>query len=122
MSAMLLSNINNDITMIMRNRLVAVSLAIGGGAFVLHEYYLGTRKGFPVIVLLHFIGLGIIPIIKGLVDGCRLLAMTQEEFDNKYNNGRCSDLVTVLSDINISADSRSSSNSAAPEKDELPEF
>jgi TM2 domain-containing membrane protein YozV len=68
----------------MKNKLAAGLLGIFLGAFGAHHFYLGnTARGLIYFLLFWTI---IIPII-GLVEGIMIITMTDEEFDNKYNNG-----------------------------------
>lgn len=68
----------------MKNKIAAGLLGIFLGAFGAHHFYLGnTMRG---ILYFLFFWTIIIPII-GLVEGIMMITMTDEEFDNKYNNG-----------------------------------
>lgn len=78
----------------MRNRVVAGILAICFGIFGADKYYLGEEGSHRWIMTLF--GLGIISFIMGLINGIKLLEMSQSQFDNLYNGGKCSDVATLL--------------------------
>jgi len=62
-------------------------LAIFGGIFGIHKFYLrDTGAGiFYVFLTMMTIELFPIPIILGIIDGMRYLMMPPEEFDRKFN-------------------------------------
>jgi len=71
----------------MKNKHVAAMLAIFGGIFGIHKFYLrDTGAGiFYVFLTMMTIELFPIPIILGIIDGMRYLMMPPEEFDRKFN-------------------------------------
>lgn len=86
----------------MKNKTTAALLAIFLGFFGIDLYYLGRPEDVekaPLRILLCFIGLAFIPMIIGLVEGIKLLKQSQEEFDKKYNDGKCSDVATLQNEI-----------------------
>ncbi len=66
----------------MKNKYVAAILAILGGFFGLHRYYLG-QVGRGILSTLFFWAL--IPAIIAFIDFIIFLAQSQESFDAKYN-------------------------------------
>lgn len=99
----------------MKNKVIAAILAISPlGAFGVHYYYLGDKNKFGPRLLLG-IFLNFVGAIAGLIDGIKLLSMDQEKFDKQYNGGQCSDVATLLQNIQVGG-------SDAPAKRELPDF
>ena len=82
----------------MRNRLEAAKLAMGiSGLFGMQWFYLGDRsKAVGRIICTILIVTSFIPAIMGLVEASNFLSMSQEEFDKLYNEGKCSDVPTLL--------------------------
>lgn len=73
-----------------RNRLVAALFAFIGGTIGLHKFYLRDSGGSVMyIFLMFFTMVSFIPIttILGFFDGIKLLGMSDEEFDRRYNRG-----------------------------------
>lgn len=73
----------------MKNKTVAALMALFGGAFGLHKFYLGQAGPGVFYLFLLFMTTGIfrIPVsgILGIIDAMRLFMMTEREFDRKYN-------------------------------------
>ena len=77
----------------MKNRVVAGLLAIFLGSFGVHKFYLRDTGGglFYLFLLFIFARLRFpipIMIIVGIIDGVRLLNMSDAAFDRKFNKGR----------------------------------
>ena len=73
-----------------RNRLAAAMLAFVGGTIGLHKFYLRDSGGSVMyIFLMFFTMVSFIPIttILGFIDGIKLMGMSDEEFDRRYNRG-----------------------------------
>jgi len=72
----------------MKNRTVAAFLALFGGAFGLHKFYL-SNPGAGIFYLMLFMFASIIKLpismILGVVDAVRLFMMSDREFDRKHN-------------------------------------
>jgi TM2 domain-containing membrane protein YozV len=67
----------------MRNRFIAVALAFIGGTFGIHNFYLGrVGRGLASV----FFSFTVIPWVISIVDGVKMLIMSDEEFDLKYNH------------------------------------
>ena len=73
----------------MKNRTVAAFMALFGGAFGIHKFYLGTPGPGIIYVMLLFMSVRIFAMplsgILGVIDAMRLFMMTDREFDRKYN-------------------------------------
>ena len=70
--------------------MAAAMLAFVGGTFGLHKFYLRDSGGSVMFIfLMFFTMISFIPIttILGFVDGIKLLGMSDEEFDKRYNRG-----------------------------------
>lgn len=77
----------------MKSRTVAAILAFFGGVIGLHKFYLrDTGAGIFYFVLFFITSRFFMPVsaILGILDGIRLLNMTDESFDLKYNQGNTS--------------------------------
>lgn len=69
-----------------KDKTLAALLALFGGIFGLHRFYLGQNgKGF-IMILLSIFSLGVVTSIIGIIDFVAFLSMNQETFDFKYNN------------------------------------
>lgn len=73
----------------MKNKTVAAFLALFGGAFGLHKFYLNDPgKGILYLMLL-FVTTSIIKfpvmVLVGIMDALRLFMMPEREFDRKHN-------------------------------------
>lgn len=72
-----------------RNRIVAAFFALFGGVFGIHKFYLQRTFAGMVYVFLFIMGINIfnfpISVILGFVDAIKLLGMSDELFDRKYN-------------------------------------
>ncbi|MEP7320331.1 MAG: NINE protein [Saprospiraceae bacterium] len=74
----------------MKNRIVAGLLAIFGGAFGAHKFYLRKPGSgiFYVFMFMVFLNARFpIMFMIGLFEGLRLLMMSDQEFNRKYNGG-----------------------------------
>lgn len=73
----------------MKNRTVAAFLALFGGLFGLHKFYLNQTGPGIIYFVLFFMFARVFPItfILGVFDALRLFMMTDREFDRKYNGG-----------------------------------
>ena len=70
----------------MRSRTLASLLALFGGFFGLHYFYLGkTGLGIMSVVLMFTLFLSWVPPVLGIVNFFILLGMSDEEFDKRYN-------------------------------------
>lgn len=73
----------------MRNRTVAAFMALFGGSFGLHKFYLRTPGPGIIYLMLLFMSIRIFAMplsaILGIIDAMRLFMMTDREFDKKYN-------------------------------------
>ncbi|MBK8632532.1 MAG: hypothetical protein WAT92_10905 [Saprospiraceae bacterium] len=73
-----------------RNRLVAAIFAMVGGTVGLHKFYLRDGGGSVLFIFLMFFSLVVgfpFTFFLGLFHGFKLLGMSDEEFDKKYNRG-----------------------------------
>ena len=81
----------------MKNKIIAALLAFFLGEWGIHKFYLnGQKQGKKYLiwcivgVLLSIAVIGLIPLIilffAKIIDGIGLLFMSDEEFDEKYNN------------------------------------
>lgn len=70
-----------------RNRIVAALMAIFGGSFGLHKFYLGDVGGGFFFVFLFIVTKGFFPVtaLLGFMEGIRLLTMNDDQFDRTYN-------------------------------------
>jgi TM2 domain-containing membrane protein YozV len=72
-----------------KKRTTAAALAFCGGALGLHKFYLGeTGTGiFYIILSWMLLGMFRIPftVFIGIIDSLRILSMSDEKFDDKYN-------------------------------------
>lgn len=64
-----------------RSKVVAGLLAVLGGGFGLHRFYLGQPVWGIVYILLIWTG---IPVLLGLIEGIYYLAVSEEVFQRKY--------------------------------------
>ena len=73
----------------MKNRTVAAFMALFGGAFGIHKFYLNNPGAgiFYLVLMMMTGGLFRLPVtmILGFVDALRLFTMTDRDFDKKYN-------------------------------------
>ncbi len=78
----------------MKNRTVAAFMALFGGAFGIHKFYLNQSGPGFMRVVLFFVFARMIPIILpillvvGAFEAIRLFMMTDLEFDRKHNGGK----------------------------------
>jgi tetratricopeptide (TPR) repeat protein len=73
-----------------RSRVLAAVLAFALGTFGVHKAYLKDSGGVVFFIFMMFISFGInIPITMflGILEGFKLMSMSDEEFDRKYNRG-----------------------------------
>jgi TM2 domain-containing membrane protein YozV len=65
-----------------KSKLVAALFALSSSAGLgIHKFYLG-QTGWGILYLIFF--WTVIPAVVGFIEGIMLLAMTQEEFNEKY--------------------------------------
>ena len=69
-----------------KNRTTAALLALFGGAFGVHKFYL-NRPGQGVFFIIAFMVFYRMSIILGVIDAVRLFMMSDEDFDREYNSG-----------------------------------
>lgn len=70
--------------------MVAALFAFFGGTFGLHKFYLRDSGGSVMFIFLMFFSMiSFIPVTTflGFFDGIKLLGMSDEEFDRRYNRG-----------------------------------
>ena len=84
----------------MKDKQTAIILCVLLGGFGVHQFYLGENtKGilwllgywffiFPIACVLLFFGLGFFLLLLPCLDIIPLANMSEEEFNNKYNNGK----------------------------------
>ena len=70
-----------------KNRVVAAMIAIFGGIFGLHKFYLGDTGGGIFFIFLFFMVSSFfhLTLLLGLLEGVRLLTMNDDAFDRQYN-------------------------------------
>lgn len=66
----------------MRKRLVAAAISFLAGTWGAHHFYLGNAGKGILSILFSWTG---IPTIIGIIGSIRLIIMSNEEFDRKYN-------------------------------------
>jgi TM2 domain-containing membrane protein YozV/ribosomal protein L40E len=64
-----------------KSKLVAALFALFLGGLGIHKFYLG-QTGWGILYLIFF--WTVIPAVVGFIEGVMVLAMTQEEFNEKY--------------------------------------
>lgn len=71
----------------MKNKIVAGLLALIGGMFGLHKFYLRDPGAGVFYIFLTFMTADFFPVslILGIIDGMRYLMMPEAEFDRKFN-------------------------------------
>lgn len=74
----------------MKNRTVAAFLALFGGAFGIHKFYLNQAGPGIMYLVLFFMFSRFFPIsfVLGVFDALKLFMMTDRDFDKKYNGGK----------------------------------
>jgi len=75
----------------MKNRTVAAFMALFGGAFGIHKFYLNKAgAGIMYLVLFFMFSRFFFPVsfVLGVFDALRLFMMTDRDFDKKYNGGK----------------------------------
>ena len=81
----------------MRNRVTAAILSFTMGMFGMQWFYLGERsRAIGRMVCTFSVILMFVSAILSLADCITFLSMDQAEFDKLYNNGKCSDVATLL--------------------------
>lgn len=74
-----------------KNRLTAAIIAFFGGWFGGHKLYLGQSGQFIFFIFLFFMSINImrmpLTFLLSLFDAFKLLSMSDEQFDDKYNKG-----------------------------------
>ena len=76
--------------MIPKNKVTAAMLAFFLGSVGAHKLYLGKTGGFIWFVILLMMSMSIgfpITTILGVIQGAKLLNMTDQTFDKMYNKG-----------------------------------
>ncbi len=76
--------------MIPKNKVTAAMLAFFLGSIGAHKLYLGKIGGFIGIIILLMVSINIgfpITVILGVIQGLKLLNMTEQTFDKMYNKG-----------------------------------
>lgn len=72
-----------------KNRIVAAIMALIGGSLGIHKFYLGhIGQGILYLLMTFIISAGFkfpITMFLGIIDGIKLLSMSDSEFDEKYN-------------------------------------
>lgn len=70
-----------------KNRVAAAMMAIFGGSFGLHKFYLNDIGGGIFFIFMMIVTAGIFPVtaLLGFIEGLRLLTMSDDQFDRKYN-------------------------------------
>lgn len=112
---------------VMRNRNVAILLSMMLGFTGSQFFYLGSTGAGVISVLFCWTG---IPALVSFIKGISLMCMSQSEFDNAYNDGKCSDVCMCLTTIaNASkkqnAELLKATNDSKPENplvDDMPNF
>lgn len=66
-----------------RSKLAAALFALILGGLGIHKFYLG-QVGWGILYLVFF--WTFIPMVVGFIEGIMLLAMSQQEFDEKYGH------------------------------------
>ena len=69
----------------MKDRRIAAICAIMGGIFGAHKFYL---EKFVQGIFYFLFSWTVIPAIIGIIEGINYLCMSDELFNNKYNQGR----------------------------------
>lgn len=77
----------------MKNKHVAILLALLFGVFGLDNFYLGYKRDGILSIVFFWTG---IPSIISFFNAISLMCMSQKEFDKEYNDGWCSDVCTIL--------------------------
>lgn len=74
----------------MKNRTVAAFMALFGGAFGIHKFYLNQAGPGIMYLVMFFMFSRFLPVtfVLGVFDALRLFMMTDRDFDKKYNGGR----------------------------------
>ena len=76
--------------MVPKNKLTAAMLAFFTGFMGGHKLYLGRTGGFIGFMIMFIVSLNIgipISLIAGVIEGIKLLNMSEQDFDKKYNRG-----------------------------------
>jgi len=75
-----------------KKKSTATFLALIGGALGLHKFYLGKTTAGVFYIFLSYMLLGMfrlpVTVILGIIDALKLMGMSQERFDQKYNSGK----------------------------------
>jgi TM2 domain-containing membrane protein YozV len=76
--------------MVPKNKLTAAMLAFFTGFIGGHKLYLGRTGGFIGFMIMFIVSLNIgipISLIVGVIQGIKLLNMSEQDFDKRYNRG-----------------------------------
>lgn len=76
--------------MVPKNKVTAAMLAFFTGFMGGHKLYLGRTGGFIGFMILFIVSLNVgipISLIAGVMEGIKLLNMSEQDFDRKYNRG-----------------------------------
>lgn len=73
----------------MKNKTTAAFLALFGGVFGVHRFYLNQAPMGILYILVFLVTIGKFPatLILGIFEAIRFFSMSKEEFDEKYNKG-----------------------------------
>jgi len=97
-----------------KNRKLAAILAFLGGSLGIHKFYLNKiGPGFFYLFLTFVLFAGIkfpFTFLLGVMDAIKLLSMSEEAFDQKYNNGNRSKTRTNSRGTRIDRENKKSSN------------
>lgn len=72
----------------MKNKTTAAILALFLGGLGIHKFYLGKNIGILYILFCWTL----IPSLIAFIEAIMLFAMSEQEFDSKYNNGQQSNV------------------------------
>ncbi len=74
----------------MKNKTTAALLALFGGSFGLHKFYLGEPQTGIMYLIITFITANFFPVgaLLGVIDAIRLFSMSSQKFDAKYSKNK----------------------------------
>lgn len=82
----------------MKNKVIAIILALFLGIFGAHKFYLGEKKQGILYLILCWTA---IPFILGIIDAIIILTMSSKRFNVKYNNFDSGDKFTKYSNEGV---------------------